>query len=93
MNLADPQVSRFLRISVQLVVKNPEQATEMEESKVAMMQARSAILEELTTQTSEVVVTAEGKAKLREAILEKVGHAVEEFEVVDVLFSDLVVQF
>lgn len=92
-NLADPGVSRFLRVSMQLVVKDPAQATEMEESKVALMQARSAMLEVLTTQTSDVLVTPEGKTKLRADIIERLGHAVEEFEVVDVLFSDFVVQF
>ena len=92
-NLADTAAARFLRVSLQLVTKDAAQATEMEESKVALMQARSAILEVLTTQTSDVLVTPEGKAQLRTAIVEKVGHAVEEFEIVDVLFSDFVVQF
>jgi len=92
-NLADTAAARFLRVSLQLVVKDAAQATEMEESKVALMQARSAILEVLTTQTSDVLVTPEGKATLRSAIVEKVSHAVEEVEVVDVLFSDFVVQF
>ena len=92
-NLADPGASRFLRVSMQLVVKDAEQAAEMQESKVALMQARSAMLELLTTQTSDVLVTADGKAALRSAIVEKLGHVVEEFEVVDVLFSDFVVQF
>jgi len=92
-NLADKGVSRFLRVSVQLVVKDAEQAAEMEESKVALMQARSAMLDVLTTQTSEVLVTPEGKAKLRADIIGTLHHAIEEFEVVDVLFSDFVVQF
>ncbi len=92
-NLADPGVSRFLRVSMQLVVKDAEHATELEESKVAMMQARSAILDLLTTQTSDVLVTTEGKGKLRAAIIEKLHTTIEEFEVVDVLFSDFVVQF
>jgi len=92
-NLADPGVSRFLRASLQLVVKDAAQAAEMTESKVALMQARSAMLEVLTTQTSDVLVTPEGKARLRASIIEKLGHTVHEFEVVDVLFSDFVVQF
>ncbi|MCC7180147.1 MAG: flagellar basal body-associated FliL family protein [Acidobacteria bacterium] len=92
-NLADSKASRFLRVSMQLVVRDAGQAAEMEESKVALMQARSAMLEVLTTQTSDVLVTPEGKAALRAAIIEKLGHVVEEFEVVDVLFSDFVVQF
>lgn len=92
-NLADQGVSRFLRASVQLVVKDPEQATEMEESKVDLMQARSAVLDVLSTQKSDVLVTPEGKAALRASILEKLHGTLHEIEVVDVLFSDFVVQF
>ena len=92
-NLADSASPRFLRVTLQLVVKDQAQATGLEESRVALMQARSVILELLTTQTSDVLVTPEGKARLRAAIVEQVQHAVEECEVVDVLFSDFVVQF
>jgi flagellar FliL protein len=92
-NLADTLAPRFLRVTLQLVVKDAEQAAAMQASKVALMQARSVILELLTTQTSDVLVTPDGKAQLRAAIVEKVGHTVKECEVVDVLFSDFVVQF
>lgn len=91
-NLADP-VPRFLRVSMQLVVESPEQASTLEHSKVAIPQARSVILELLTTQTSDVLVTSEGKSSLRAAIVEKVSRDIPEFKVFDVLFSDFVVQF
>lgn len=92
-NLADSGVSRFLRVKIQLVVGNAEQAEEMEKSVVKLSRARSAILELLTTQTSETLVTPDGKAALRKTIAEQVGHAVSHVEIVDVLFSDFVVQF
>lgn len=92
-NLADSNVSRFLRVSLQLVVGDEAQAERLMESKVALMQARSAILELLTMQKSETLVTPEGKAALRAAIVERVSEAVKPSEVVDVLFSDFVVQF
>lgn len=91
-NLADTSASRFLRVSVQLVVDSVDEAKEMQETPVAMMQARSAILDLLTTQTSDVVVTPDGKAALRKAIAAQVGHD-GHVGVVDVLFSDFVVQF
>jgi flagellar FliL protein len=91
-NLADPNTSRFLRVSIQLVVGSPEEAKKMAESAVVLMQARSAILELLTTQTSQVIVTPEGKTALREAIKEHLEHA-GDVKVIDVLFSDFVVQF
>ncbi len=92
-NLADTNVSRFLRVSLQLVVATEAQAAHLAESKVGLMQARSAILELLTMQKSETLVTPEGKAALRAAIVERVSAVVTPSEVVDVLFSDFVVQF
>ncbi|MFA5907806.1 MAG: flagellar basal body-associated FliL family protein [Vicinamibacterales bacterium] len=91
-NLADAGTSRFLRVTVRLVVDSPERAKEIEESAVVLMAARAAILELLTTQTSEALVTPAGKAALRAAIAERVGHD-GEVKVHDVLFSDFVVQF
>lgn len=91
-NLADPGASRFLRVKVQLVVEDPEIAEAAGKSPVKVSRARSAILELLTTQTSDVLVTQEGKAELKKAILEGVGNSLGT-EILDVLFSDFVVQF
>lgn len=92
-NLADPGGTRFVRTTVQLVVADPLQAAEMTETPVLVMQARAIILELLTTQTADVLVTLEGKAALRKAIAERVHEALHEIEVIDVLLSDFVVQF
>lgn len=92
-NLADPGGTRFVRATVQLVVANPLQAAEIGETPVLVMQARAIILELLTTQSADALVTLEGKAALRKAIAERVAEALHEVEVVDVLFSDFVVQF
>jgi flagellar protein FliL len=92
-NLADPGGTRFVRATVQLVVADAHQATEVAETPVLVMQARAIILELLTTQSADVLVTLEGKAALRKAIAERVHAALHEVEVIDVLFSDFVVQF
>lgn len=92
-NLADEGGRRFVRATVQLVVANAEVAKEMEESPVMLMQARSVVLDLLTQQVADRLVTPEGKAELRKAIAERVAESLEEIEVVDVLFSDFVVQF
>ena len=92
-NLADTDKSRYLRVNLQLVLKDAVEAKEFEETPVAMSQARSSILELLTTKTSGELVTAEGKTMLREEIKERVSKALGEMEVIDVLFSDFVVQF
>lgn len=92
-NLADASVSRYLRVTLQLVLKSEEEAKRLEEAKVSMLQARSTILELLAVQKSDSLVTADGKAALRAAIVEGVSHRIAPFEVTDVLFSDFVVQF
>ena len=92
-NLADPNAARFLRTTVQLVVGSEAEAEKAKKTPVVMMQARGAILELLTVQTADALVTPEGKTKLKKAIAERVTEALEHVKVVDVLFSDFVVQF
>ena len=92
-NLADEGNKRFLKASIQLVVETPEEALEFEEKPVLEMGARSAIVDMLTEQNSEELSTPEGKTKLREELKEKVSHSLKEIEVVDVLFSDFVIQY
>ena len=92
-NLADPSASRFLRTTVQLIVTSELEAEHVKKTPVVMMEARGAILELLTVQTSDALVTPGGKTKLKKAIGEAVGPALEHVKVVDVLFSDFVVQF
>jgi flagellar FliL protein len=92
-NLADVGSSRYLRVTLELLVHDTEQAEELEKDRVSLTQARSAILELLTTQLSTELVKPEGKTALRQAIKEAVSHAVNHLEVIDVLFSDFVVQF
>ena len=65
----------------------------MTEIPVMSMQARAIILELLSLQLADTLVTPEGKIALRQAIAERVADALHEIEVVDVLFSDFVVQF
>jgi flagellar FliL protein len=101
-NLADKDASRFLRVSLQLVVDNKEFGEAMtakgghggaDAHAVVKAKLRSAVLELLTTQTSEHLVTPEGKAELKKKIAEHASEVLEETEVVDVLFTDFVVQF
>jgi flagellar protein FliL len=91
-NLADKEASRFLRVTLRLVVDTEDEAKEIEESKVEGARARSAILELLATQESSTLVTAEGKIELKKLIAERTS-AVLKREIRDVLFTDFVVQF
>lgn len=92
-NLADGEGSRFLKVTVQLVVPGAEAVAEIQEDAVQMVRLRSDLLDLLSEQSSEELVTAEGKLALKEAIAERAAVVLEPHEVSDVLFSDFLVQF
>lgn len=95
-NLADTAGSRFLRVTLRLLVAAPRGAkdvTHLAENEVAMARLRSALLELLSTQTADQLVTAEGKDALKRAIVTQAAGILPEVEVRDVLFSEFVVQF
>jgi flagellar FliL protein len=92
-NLADTGATRFLRVTLSLVVQDEEQAKEMEEHAIEKARVRSAILELLAEQQSEALATPEGKEELKKALAERVAHASHELKVKDVLFSEFVIQF
>lgn len=92
-NLADSDSPRFLRATLQLVIADKERAEHLTEDAVAKARIRSAVLELLTTQKSGDLVTPEGKASLKKHIVEQSSKILTEAHVVDVLFSEFVVQF
>jgi flagellar FliL protein len=92
-NLADEGGGRFLRATVQLVVPDAEAAKEITENAVQMVRLRSNLLELLAEQTSDTLVTAEGKTALKDAIAERAAAVLSPHQVSDVLFSDFLVQF
>jgi flagellar protein FliL len=92
-NLADAGGNRFLKLSLQLVLASPEEAASVQETPVVMSALRSAILELLTQQQASVLVTADGKTALKKAIKERVAGSLKHRKVIDVLFSEFVVQF
>lgn len=92
-NLADREVPRFLRITLRLVIDDKERAERISRDDVAIARLRSAILDVLSGQTSDRVVTFEGKTELRKKIAELGSDILRETKVADVLFTDFVVQF
>ena len=92
-NLSDPGGARFLKASVQLVVASHEDAEHIEKTPIVLMHLRSAILELLTQQVAAELVTAEGKQALKKAIAERLNSEIAPRKVIDVLFSEFVVQF
>lgn len=92
-NLADPSGTRFLRVSMSLVVANEDVAREIEDDKVVHARLRSTILELLAQKQSTELVTPEGKTALKHAIAASAAHAAHGLKVEDVLFSEFIVQF
>jgi flagellar FliL protein len=92
-NLADPNGTRFLRATMHLVVGAETDVERLKKTPVVLMKARGAILELLTAQTADRLVTVDGKATLKKAIAENAAAALDGTQVLDVLFSDFVVQF
>jgi flagellar FliL protein len=92
-NLADPGGSRFLRLSVRLVVDSPQAGEKAQKNNVLLARIRSTILELLAQQKADSLITPEGKTELKAAIAEHVKEILEDAKVTDVLFTDFVVQF
>src|SRR5262245_2867748 len=90
-NLADAGGQRFVRVSMRLLTYNEDQALELKENAVAKAKLRAALLELLSMQTAEGLVTPEGKTTLKKAIAERAAHAVHELKVTDVLFVEFIV--
>jgi flagellar FliL protein len=91
-NLADGGGGRYLRVSVQLVVAGTETGAEIEGEAVKKVRLRSDVLGILTEQTSDTLMTKEGKDELKLAISERASPSIEPHKVLDVLFSDFIVQ-
>jgi flagellar protein FliL len=92
-NLSDPGGHRFVRLTLRLVVESEKAAEELKEDELARTRARSSILELLSLQTADHLVTPAGKTELKKEIAERSSHALEHTKVLDVLFTEFVVQF
>lgn len=91
-NLADGG-THFLRTTLQIVVEPEERAKKIAENPVLMLQLRSAVLELLAQQSASALVTPEGKAAMKAAIISRAQDALDGGKIADVLFSEFVVQF
>lgn len=92
-NLADEGGNRFLKATIQLVFESAEEAKHIEESPVVVGHLRSAVLEVLTEESATTLVKPEGKEALKKKIKEHTSKLVPHQKVMDVLFSEFVVQF
>jgi flagellar FliL protein len=91
-NLADKEASRFARVKLALVVESKKEGEELSKEEIVKARLRSAILEILAQQTSDKLTTPEGKEALKKLIVDGTNRALGGKKVLDVLFTDFVVQ-
>ena len=91
-NLADADAARYLRIRISLMIDDKAELSHVEENKALQLKLRDVILQMLTQKTSRELIGEEGKNKLREEIRLKVSTFFKKPKVVDVMFTDFVIQ-
>jgi flagellar protein FliL len=98
-NLADPGGGSYLRIAVTLRLSNAEVPNQKNEkhkedqsNEELIAAARDTILTVLGTQTSETLLAATGKERLKSALKTSLSQHNPELKVLDVFFTDFIVQ-
>lgn len=91
-NLADTDNARYLRMTVSLGIGGEEGGEEEKPDQLFMTRVRNAMLAVLAEKTSEQILSAEGKAKLRKELLKAAQAASEEPEVEAIYITDFIVQ-
>ncbi len=91
-NLADTERNSFLRIGIELGLEHEPEAGHEGGDAVPTARMRDAILAVLSTWESDALLTQEGKAKLKEQLVEILQERVPEMGVQEVYFTDFLVQ-
>jgi len=91
-NLADPESARYLRIKISLMVDDKTKVKEAAENQALQLKVRDVILESLTAKRSQDLISSEGKNKLRQEIQQKVSVYFRAPKLVDVMFTEFVIQ-
>ncbi|HQZ95563.1 MAG TPA: flagellar basal body-associated FliL family protein [Pyrinomonadaceae bacterium] len=88
-NLADTEQARYLRMTVSLGVAGEESE---KPDQLFITRVRNAMLAVLSEKSSEQILTAEGKTKLRKELLQAAKAASTEPEVKAIYITDFIVQ-
>lgn len=91
-NLADTDSARYLRIKISLMIDDKSRVKEITENQALQLKVRDVILQSLTAKTSQDLMNEEGKNKLRHELQEKVALYFREPKLVDVMFTEFVIQ-
>jgi flagellar basal body-associated protein FliL len=74
------------------MVDDKEKAAELTENQALQLKVRDVILQSLTAKTSRDLIDEGGKNKLRQEIREKINQYFHEPKLVDVMFTEFVIQ-
>ena len=88
-NLADAGGKRFLRVTIDLELSNPEMQDEM---KTRLPQVRDAILMILPTKHFDDISSTEGKMTLRDELLASLNEFLTTGQINNIYFKEFVVQ-
>jgi flagellar protein FliL len=88
-NLADQGGNRYLRVTMDLELANPELEAEVSQR---LPQVRDSILMILPTKRFEDISTMQGKISLRDEILEKINGYLAKGKINNIYFKEFVVQ-
>jgi flagellar FliL protein len=91
-NLADPEAPRYLKIKISLMVDDKTKEKELVENQALQLKIRDVILQSLTAKTSRDLINEDGKNKLRHEIQEKITVYFKEPKLVEVMFTEFVIQ-
>jgi flagellar FliL protein len=91
-NLADKEISRYLRVTIRLQMASKGAAEKIASADVLTSQMRDSILGILSSRNSEQITTPDGKTQLKAEIAEKLNEFLPGKPVKAVFFTDFVVQ-
>jgi len=88
-NLADESGTRYLKMSLQVEFVGPEPPPALD---ARMPQIRDVILTLVTSKTFADIRTPDGKERLREDVIERIDHVLQQPAVKSVYFTEFIVQ-
>lgn len=91
-NLADPDATRFIKVTFRLGLNENSLGEALRDDPVTLAATRDAIISILGTRTSDELLSAEGKEKLKRDIREAVGKVLPRGKIIEVYIMDFVVQ-
>jgi flagellar FliL protein len=92
-NLADPEESHFLRITIDLGLDHaPKGAAEKSTGEFPTARARDSILSVLARGKADILMTPEGKDQLKHDLIQALQESVPDADVRNVYFTEFLVQ-